>query len=352
LKKKGKFIELTITETYWERMSFLPKQITIFEDQLVVFNDYTNLFSPYSVASQKSIYKLSGAIISYSDFDGTIRGRNLEYVYQTESAAFTRRPVRLHFENNNPFSVFLNVTKVIEISHWGNIYVEEHYQLANEGAQFTGEYSRVDYNTYRSDSGKNALKQLKAKLPFHTWGLHYRDEIGNISTSKAKREGDSVIMELQPRFALLGGWKSNWVLSYNLPTKNYLSQEESDDKKFLLKQKFGFSIDKILCEHYTVKIIFPEGAHDLKLDIPFDVDSTSQAMTYSYLDFYGRPTLTIQKANVLEYHNQQFTASYTYETNKMLIEPLYLFVAFAGLFAALIFVGRLDLGLEKKSRTD
>jgi len=42
--------------------------------------------------------------------------------------------------------VFKNVTKVIEISHWGNIAVEEHYFIANEGATFTGEYSRVDFN--------------------------------------------------------------------------------------------------------------------------------------------------------------------------------------------------------------
>jgi oligosaccharyltransferase complex subunit alpha (ribophorin I) len=350
--EKGGLVELTITEIYWKRMMFLPQQIQIFEDQLVVFEDYTNFFTPYAAADQKSIFKIAGSIISYSDYDGNVRGKNIEYIYQTETDAFTRRPVRIHFENNNPFSVFKNVTKVIEISHWGNIAVEEWYELTNDGAKFTGEYSRVDFNNFRSDSGKNALKSLKAKLPYHTWGLHYRDEIGNVSTSKASRQGDNVIMEMQPRFPLLGGWKSNWVLSYNLPTKQYLNQEISDDKKFVLKQKFGFSVDKILCEDYTLKIIFPEGAKNLNLDLPFDVDGKSETKTYSYLDFWGRPTLIIRKKNVLDHHAQQFTASYTFESTNMLIEPFYLLAGLLALFAALIFVGRIDLAFEKKGKTN
>jgi len=99
---------------------------------------------------------------------------------------------------------------------------------------------------------------------------------------------------------------------------------------------------------YTVKIIFPEGAHDFKLDIPFAIDTQTQTKTFSYLDFWGRPTLIVEKDNVLEYHNQQFSAAYTFETNKLLIEPLYVFAGFLGLFALLILLGRIDLGLEKK----
>ena len=59
--------------------------------------------------------------------------------------------------------------------------------MKNEGAEFTGEYSRVDYNQYKPGAGKSALKSLQAELPYHAWGVYYRDEIGNISTSNAKR---------------------------------------------------------------------------------------------------------------------------------------------------------------------
>jgi oligosaccharyltransferase complex subunit alpha (ribophorin I) len=51
----------------------------------------------------------------------------------------------------------------------------------------TGEFGRVSYNKYNPTSGKNALKDLEAHLPFKCWGIYYRDEIGNISTSHAAR---------------------------------------------------------------------------------------------------------------------------------------------------------------------
>ena len=42
--------------------------------------------------------------------------------------------------------VFKKASKTVEISHWGNIAVEESYLIKNEGATLDGEYSRVDYN--------------------------------------------------------------------------------------------------------------------------------------------------------------------------------------------------------------
>lgn len=93
----------------------------------------------------------------------------------------------IHCENNSPLVVFKKVTKVIEVSHWGNVAISEHYSIANEGAELTGEFGRVLYNKYNPHIGKNALRELDAVLPFKTWGIYYRDEIGNISTSNAVR---------------------------------------------------------------------------------------------------------------------------------------------------------------------
>ncbi|MCB0369378.1 MAG: hypothetical protein KDD45_07970 [Bdellovibrionales bacterium] len=56
------------------------------------------------------------------------------------------------------------------------------------------------------------------------WGLYYLDEVGNISTSRAYRDdaSNTVRMSLMPRFALLGGWKSNWQIGYNFNTDGHL----------------------------------------------------------------------------------------------------------------------------------
>ena len=88
--------------------------------------------------------------------------------------------------------VFTEATRTIEISHWGNINVEEHFEVFNEAAGIKGEFSRVDYNQYNPNDGKNAIKQLETKLPRYIRGLYYYDYIGNISSSEAYRGEDSV----------------------------------------------------------------------------------------------------------------------------------------------------------------
>ena len=67
---------------------------------------------------------------------------------------------------------------------------------------------------------KNAYKGVEFDLPYEIWGLYYQDEVGNITTSHALRDESSklVRVSLNPRFSLLGGWKSNWQIGYNFNT--------------------------------------------------------------------------------------------------------------------------------------
>eukprot|EP00967_Tisochrysis_lutea_P142384 scaffold262939_cov19-Tisochrysis_lutea.AAC.2 len=39
--------------------------------------------------------------------------------------------MRLHYENNKPFKKAMSLVREIEISHWGNIYVEETYEVVS-----------------------------------------------------------------------------------------------------------------------------------------------------------------------------------------------------------------------------
>ena len=113
-------------------------------------------------------------MVSYGSYKGT--------------SAFDVKSVRIHFENNFPFCVFKKAEKSIEVSHWGNIAIEEKYLMRNEGALLSGEYGRVDFNEYTDQAGASALKSLDAEYPIHTWGMYYTDDIGNISTSNAYRD--------------------------------------------------------------------------------------------------------------------------------------------------------------------
>ena len=87
--------------------------------------------------------------------------------------------------------------------------------------------------------------------------VYYRDDIGNISTSALRFLEDSVEVELRPRFPLFGGWKTHYVLGYNVPSYEYLF---SKGDNFVLNMRLLDHIfDDMLVEDLTLKIILPEG---------------------------------------------------------------------------------------------
>jgi len=96
-----------------------------------------------------------------------------------------------------------------------------------------------------------------------------------------------------------------------------------------------------------LKVIFPEGADNINLDIPYTVDSITETTTKSYLDFVGRPTVVLNKKNVLPDHSKIFQASYNFETKDLFYKPFYLLVGFAALFGFLILAARVEIGESK-----
>lgn len=71
-------------------------------------------------------------------------------------------------------------------------------------------------------SPKKCACSLQTILPAAAQDVYYRDEIGNVSTSHLLVLDDSVEMEIRPRFPLFGGWKTHYIVGYNLPSYEYL----------------------------------------------------------------------------------------------------------------------------------
>lgn len=166
----------------------------------------------------------------------------------------------VHGVNNQPQVVFSEVERIIEVSHWGNIAISEFYKLKNVGPSLKGEFSRIQFGSNNYVEAKNAFRGTETRLPYEIWGLYYRDEVGNISTSRAYRNHHSNEVEftLSPRYALLGGWKCNWEIGYNLPTKGFLKHDGSQFS--LSKVPIEYAFSKILTEKFTTRVILPEGS--------------------------------------------------------------------------------------------
>ena len=156
----------------------------------------------------------------------------------------------------------------------------------------------------------SSVKAFKTILPAAARDVYYRDDIGNISTSNMYVRHDSVELTLRPRFPLFGGWKTRYVIGYNLPSYEYLF---SEGNHYALKMRLlDHVFDTLVVDELVVKIILPEGASDIKLTTPYPVQELPRTLHFTYLDITGRPVITLTKKNLVENHIQDFVVEYNF----------------------------------------
>ena len=112
-----------------------PKEISQNERQLIQFVGNACLPSPYPSKTQSTTVTLpSSTIESYSRVTPTSSSENvITYGPYSDVAPFSNSKITIHYENNGPYIVVSDLERVVEVSHWGNIAVEEHVHIVHEG---------------------------------------------------------------------------------------------------------------------------------------------------------------------------------------------------------------------------
>ena len=341
--------EIIVKEDYFEKLLFKPKNIYIKEDQLELFIDTVNLVSPYLVKSTTTKVILPSEktkLIKYTKANSNQSGEKIIYSLTEEIPPFVTKKLYIHYLNNKPLMVFNYAVKTFQVSHWGNIAVTEEYQIENIGATLIGEFGRIDYDEGIT-GGKNAMKKIRAKLPLRAWGLWYRDEIGNVSTSNARRDMNDVDLELTPRFPILGGWKSNYDIGYNLPTKFHVKTNNKGN--YMVNLTFGMPYQNMLARNYTVKIILPETADNIKVNLPIETPyQVEYDKEYGCLDLFGRKSIIIRLNNMYDVYNTNIFISYDYQWIMLFVKPVILIFYFMILFTISIIYSRANISLARK----
>ena len=341
--------EITVNEDYFEKLLFKPKNIYIKENQLELFLDTINLVSAYPVKTTTCTVILPSEktnIIKYTRANSNKSGDKIIYALTEEILPFIGKKLSVHYENNKPLTVFNYAIKTFQVSHWGNIAVTEEYQIENIGAKLIGEFGRIDYDGGIT-GGKNALKSIRAKLPLRAWGLWYRDEIGNVSSSNARREMNYVDLLLTPRFPILGGWKSNYDIGYNLPTKFHVTTNNKGN--YMVNLTFGMPYHNMLARNYTVKIILPESADNIKVKLPIDTQyHVTYDKEYGCLDLFGRKSIIITLNNMYDVYNTNIFITYDYQWTMLFVKPIILIIYFLILFTIMIIYSRANISLSRK----
>ncbi|KAJ7966996.1 Dolichyl-diphosphooligosaccharide--protein glycosyltransferase subunit 1 [Quillaja saponaria] len=344
---KGEILTLDVLSVYTHALQPFPEKITQAEIQLVLFQESAHFLSPYAVKVQSLSIKLPHARIeSYTRMENTkIHGSEIKYGPYENVPPYSYSPIAIHFESNQPFAVAQELVREIEISHWGNVQVTEHYSLVHDGAQSKGEFSRLDYQARPYARGASAFRRLVAKLPPRAYSVYYRDEIGNISTSNLWGDTKKTELEIEPRYPIFGGWRTTFSIGYGLPLRDFLFQ--LDGKRFL-NFSFGCPINEVVIDTLIVKVVLPEGSKDISASVPFPVKQW-QETKFSHLDVVGRPVVVLEKTNVVPEHNQHFQVYYKFNSLSMLMEPLMLISGFFFLFVSCIVYMHADLSISKSS---
>ncbi|CAI0381607.1 unnamed protein product [Linum tenue] len=249
----GDSVTLDVLAAFTHSLRPFPEKITQADIQLVVFQDTAHYLSPYPVKVQSLTLKLPDARIeSYTKLENTKGlGSEIKYGPYENLPPFSYSPVAIHFEANQAFAVARELVREIEISHWGNVQVTEHYDIVHGGAMSKGEFSRLDYQSKPQIRGASAFKHLVAKLPPRAHSIYYRDAIGNISTSHVRGDSKKTEILIEPRYPLFGGWKTAFTIGYGLPLQDFVF--ESEGKRFL-NFSFGSPMHDLVTDSITLKV--------------------------------------------------------------------------------------------------
>lgn len=339
-------VTVVIFRKYTEVFRPFPAEIGQLDPHLVVYEDNVYLISPYHVSAQTTEVIVASTIIkSWTSVKPAVKRDNkITYGRYDKMEPLNFETISIHFEHNRPFKQVTKLVREIEVSHWGNIYVEEVYEVRNGGALHQGPFSRLKY----LQAGKgNSFRELKARLPPSAHSLYYVDLIGNISTSNVFQTVRETSLDFELRYPLMGGWKADFTIGYSTPLEGFLFRLPGG--RLRLTEPLGAPIEDVYVQDLEVRVVLPEGAYDISTSVPTEV-SESRDVKFTYLDTAGRPVVVLRKSNVVWEHNQPFHVDYSFPPSAMLREPLLLVAVFAAFFAMLIFASRFDVVITKDEK--
>ncbi|KAK0095636.1 hypothetical protein PV326_007784 [Microctonus aethiopoides] len=349
--QSGRTTSVEIETVFTHELHPYPKEITQREKQLVKYTGNVYIFSPYVVQKQTTNVILPSKNIESFTRIKPVTASESTIVYGPfdKRSPFAYEEYTVHFENNNKFLTVARIERVVELSHWGNIAVEETIDLLHTGALLKGSFSRYEY-TRESKSGQASIQSFDTVLPAAASDIYYRDDIGNISTSHTRVKKDSVELNLRPRFPLFGGWKTHYTIGYNVPSYEYLFHSGND---YVLKMRLiDHVFDDMVVDELVVRIILPEGSKNFELNLPYAATRLPDSLHYSYLDTTGRPVISITKRNLVENHIQNFSLKYSFPRFYMFQEPILVAVALYLLFLLVIIYVRLDFSIDKDEASE
>ncbi|CDS01529.1 related to Dolichyl-diphosphooligosaccharide--protein glycosyltransferase 67 kDa subunit precursor [Sporisorium scitamineum] len=348
----------------------LPSTVKQTEPQLFLWTGDAAIRSPYTIVSGRiKVKAASPKIVAFTPSDATKSGSIVTFGPFSNIAPHTSSEVAsgsVHFQADTPRATIVTLDRTAEISHWGDaLSITDRILLRNSGPTLKGHFSRIEHQMasfYNRGSG-SALSSLSFTLPAGVKDPWFIDQIGNVSTSRFRASPPNPalvsastglpsssaklsLLELQPRFPLLGGWNYTFSIGYTLPlsqggwTKQLFG---SDD--YVTAVPLFTPLKDVAVNELTTTIVLPEGATRVQVELPFEME-VENGITKTYLDTVGRPAVRVERSNCSPQHAQLVYVKYTLTHRANLIKV----AAVAGVTALLLAATAVVQRVETKIR--
>lgn len=339
----GSSVDLKLEEIYTHVFTPLPEKIKQTGDQLMVYEGSLHHYSPYKTRREQVVFTFPAKkIMSHSPDGGKKTGKTVTFSDFKDLEANQDQLFKAHYEANIQFLSTHYLFREVEVSHWGNVKVENKAIVKHQGAELDGTFSRVQYGHDGGDDASNVhwVPKLTAVLPYDSYDVYYGDAIGNISTSRMRQHHDRVEVEMRPRTPLFGGWKSEFTMRYNLPSEKALFHSKSDSSKFTLKlQAIDHLYSNQIVDEVEINVVLPEAAVNIEVKVPAGYERGHDQLKYTYLDITGRPTLVLRAKNLAgKSLDQMLEISYTFPSGAIYREPAMTIMFFMVIFLCVMLV--------------
>ncbi|KAJ9475789.1 Dolichyl-diphosphooligosaccharide--protein glycosyltransferase subunit 1 [Pseudozyma hubeiensis] len=340
----------------------LPSTVKQTDPQLFLWSGDAAIRSPYTTLTGRIKVKApSPKILSYTPSDATKSGSIVTYGPFSNVAPFQPTspltPASVHYQSDTPHATIVDLQRTAEISHWGDaLSITDRILLRNSGPALKGHFSRIEHQMasfYNRGSG-TALSSLSFTLPAGVRNPWFIDQIGNVSTSRFRPSppdpalvtssvgvpaSNSVaskmsLLELQPRFPLLGGWNYSFSIGYTLPLSSGWTKRILGSDDYVTAVPLFTPLKDVATDSVSTTIVLPEGATRISIELPFEMDNVDNGITKTYLDTVGRPSIRVEKSRCSPEHAQLVYVKYTLTHRANMIK-----VAAVAAVAGLLLVG-------------
>ncbi|KAJ3515344.1 hypothetical protein NLJ89_g1815 [Agrocybe chaxingu] len=303
--------------------------------------------------TKESAVTKTGATVVYGPYDNIPPSTSSSFIQKYQ------QPVVVHYFHDQPVIELLDLKRSVEISHWGaNLNTEDKMTLHNAGPQLKGHFSRLDHQTqaYYKRVATHVLPAMTLHLPSGIRNAYYYDLIGNVSTSRLRvapsvpkdRQGTQFsVLDLRPRYPLLGGWNYTFTLGWDTPLQDSASFDKSSGR-YIVEVPIMTPILGAVINQEELTVILPEGATDVQFVAPFPAADTLIGTHTTYLDTTGRPKLTFYYKDLTVKQAESIFVSYKVSWAAHLKKPVAVGTTFFSLFALGMITRRMNLTLHQK----